>query len=71
MKLIIWGAEDEVAFKVEVEVITAEEADVAVEKDFMADVEKEADISEESGKTQDINGPDPMPEWYSISMARR
>ena len=71
MKLILWATSEEVDFKVESEVITAEEANVAAEEDFMVDVNKEADIVKEAGKTQDINGPDPMPEWYSVMMARR
>ena len=71
MKLILWAATEEVAFKVEVEVITVKEADVATEEYFMVDVDKEADIAEEVGKTQDIKGPDPMQEWYSITMAHR
>ena len=37
----------------------------------MVDVDKEADMAEETGKTRDINSPDPMPEWYSVTMARR
>ena len=61
MKLIIWAASQEVAFKAEAEVITTEEEDIAAEEDFMVDVDEEADIAEEAGKTQDINGPDPMP----------
>ena len=61
MKLIIWEASEEVAFKAEVEDITSEDADVAVEEYFMVDVNEEADMAEEAGKNQDINGPDPMP----------
>ena len=70
MKLILWAATEEVAFKAEVEVITAEEADVDVEEDFMVDVDEEAAIIEEAGKTRDINSLDPMPEWYSVTMAQ-
>ena len=44
---------------------------MAAEEDFMVDVDEEADMVEESGKTQDINGPDPMPEWYSVTTACR
>ena len=61
MKLILWAAAEELAFKVKVEVIMAEEADVAEEEYFMVDVDKEADMVEKAGKTQYINGPDPMP----------
>ena len=61
MKLILWAAVEEVAFKEEVEVITAEEADVDAEEAFMVDVDKEANMTEEAGKNRDINGPDPMP----------
>ena len=61
MKLILWAASEEVAFKAEVEVITSEEADVAVELYFMVDVDEEADMAEKAGKTRDINGPYPMP----------
>ena len=71
MKLILWAAAEEVAFKAEAEVITMEEADVAVEEDFMVDVDEEAYMAEAEGKTQDINSPDPMPEWYSVTMACR
>ena len=71
MKLILWAAEEEVAFKAEVEVITAEEVDVAAEEYFMVEVDKEADMEEEAGKTRDINGTDPMSEWYSVTMACR
>ena len=51
MKLILWGVAEEVAFKAEAEVITVEEADVAAEEDFMVDVDEEADIAEDAGKT--------------------
>ena len=71
MKLILWAAAEEVTFKAEVEVITAEEADVAAEEYFMMDVDEEADMAEEAGKNWGINGPDPMPEWNSVTMARR
>ena len=57
MKLILWAAAEEVAFKAETEVITGEEADMFAEKDFMVDVDKEADMEEEVGKSWDINGP--------------
>ena len=60
MKLILWVAAEEVAFKAEADVITAEELGVAVEEYFIVDMDKEADIAEEAGKTQDINGPYPM-----------
>ena len=62
---------EEVAFKAEVEIITAVEADLSVEEDFMVDVYEEAYMTEEGGKTQGINSLDPMPEWYSVTMARR
>ena len=62
MKLIRWAAAEEVSFKADAQVITAEEADVAAEEDFMVDVEEEAYMEEEAGKTRDINGPDLMPE---------
>ena len=62
---------EEVAFKEEVEIITAGEADLSVEEDFMVDVDEEVDMTEEAGKTRDINSLDPMPEWYSVTMARR
>ena len=71
MKLILWAAEEEVAFKAEVEVITAEEVDVAAEEDFMVEVDEEADMEEEAGKTRDINGTDLMPECYIVTMACR
>ena len=71
MKLILWAATEEVAFKAGAEVITTEEEDVAMEEYFMADADKEADMAEEAGKTRDINGPDPMTEWYSVTMAHR
>ena len=48
----------------------AEEVDVSAEEYFMVEVEKDDDIADEAGKTQDINGPDPIPEWYSVMMAR-
>ena len=70
MKLIIWAAAEEAALKEEAEVITAEEADVATEEYFMV-LDEESNMKEEAGKTQDINGPDPMPEWYSVTIARR
>ena len=38
---------------------------------FMVDVDEEVNMSEEAGKTWYINGPDPMPEWYSVTMAHR
>ena len=44
---------------------------MAAEEDFMVGVDKEADIAEELGKTRDIHSPYPMPEWYSVTMARR
>ena len=50
MKLILWAAEEEVAFKAEVEVITVEEVDVAAEEYFMVNVDEEADMAEEAGK---------------------
>ena len=71
MKLVLWVAAEEVASKADAEVITVEEADVAVEEDFMVDVDEEANMAEEAGKNQDINSPDPMPEWYSVTMACR
>ena len=71
MKLILWAAAEEVAFKAEAEVITAEQADVATEEDLMVDVDEEDYMEEEAGKTQDINSPYPMPECYSLTMARR
>ena len=40
------------------------------EEDFMVDVEEEADMAEEAEKTRDINSPCPIPEWYSVTMAR-
>ena len=61
MKLILWAVAEEVAFKAEIEVTKAEEADVAAEEDFMVDVDKEADMAEEAGKNWDINDPHPMP----------
>ena len=42
-----------------------------MEKDFMVYVDEEADMAEESGKTQDINSPYLMPEQYSVTMASR
>ena len=60
MKLIIWAEAEEVASKAEAEVITVEEVDLAAEEYFMVDVDKEADMAEEEGKTRDINIPDPM-----------
>ena len=71
MKLILWAVAEEVAFKAEKEVITEEEADMDAEEDLMAEMEKEADMAEEPGKNQNKNGPDPMPEWYSVTIARR
>ena len=71
MKLILWEVTEEVAFKEYAEVITVEEVDVAAEEDFIMDVDKEADMAEEAGKTWDINSPDPMPEWWSVTMACR
>ena len=65
MKLIQWAAAEEVDFNAEAEVITAEEAAVAAEEYFIVDVDEEADITEEAGKNQEINSPDPMPEWCS------
>ena len=61
MKLILWAAEEEVAFKEEAELITSEDADMATEEDFMVDVEEETNMAEEAGITRDINDPDPMP----------
>ena len=63
MKLILWATVEEISFKAEADVVTAEEADVVAEEDLMVDVNKEADMAEEAGKTWDINGPDPIPEW--------
>ena len=57
MKLILCAAADEVAFKAEAEVVIVEEAVVATEKCFMVDMDEEADMAEEAGKTQDINDP--------------
>ena len=68
---IMWAAAEEVAFEAELEVVTAEEAGVAAEEYFMVDVDDEANMAEEAGKTWYINSPDPMPEWYSLAMARR
>ena len=68
--MIVWVAAEEFAFKADAEFITAEEANVDTEEDFMVDVDKEADMVEEAGNNWDINGPDPMPEWYSVTMAR-
>ena len=59
--MILWAVAEEVAFKAEIEVTKAEEADVAAEEDFMVDVDEEADMAEEAGKNWDINNPDPMP----------
>ena len=61
MKLIIWAAAEEVAFKADAEVITAEEADMATREDLMVEVDNEANMVEEAGKTWDINGTDQMP----------
>ena len=69
--MILWAAAEEVAFKAEAEVITTEEEDVVAEEDFMVDVDEEADMVDESEKTRNINGPDLMPEWYSVTMACR
>ena len=69
--MILWEAAEEVDFKAESEVITLEEADVAAEEYIMVDVDKEVNMAEEAGKTQDINSPYPMPEWYSVTMARK
>ena len=44
MKFILWAAAEEVAFKAEIYIIAAEEADVAAEEDFMVDVDEEAAI---------------------------
>ena len=71
MKLILWAASEEVSFKAEEEIITAEEEYMAAEEYFMVDVDEEADMTEEAGKTWDINGPYQMPEWYSVTMASR
>ena len=71
MKLILWAASEEVAFKAEADVITEEEADMDTEEDFMVDMYEEADMEEEASKTRYINGPYTMPEWYSVTMARR
>ena len=71
MKLILWAAAEEVAFKVEAEVITAQEAYVAAKENLMMDVDEEANMAEEEGKTRDINGPDLMPAWYSVMIVRR
>ena len=69
MKLILWAVAEEVAFKAEAEVITAEQADGATEEDLMVDVDEEAYMEEEAGKTWDINNPDPMLEWFNVTMA--
>ena len=69
--MILWEAAEEVTFKAEAEVITLEEADVAAKEDFLVDVDKEAYTAEEAGTTRDINSPDPMPEWYSVTMSCR
>ena len=71
MKLVLWVATEEATFKAEAEVITAEEADVAAEEYFMVDVDKEADMAKEESKNGDIDGPDLMPEWYSVTLVRR
>ena len=70
MKLILLAAEDEVASNADAEVIMVEEADMAAEEYFMVNMDEEADMAEEAGKTRDINSPDPIPEWYSVTMAR-
>ena len=44
---------------------------MAAEEYFMMDVEEEADMVEEEGKNQDINGPDTMTEWYSVTLTRK
>ena len=49
----------------------ADEADVAAEEYFIVDVDEEATMIEEAGKTRNIDGPNPMPEWYSVTMARK
>ena len=69
--MILWVATEEFDFKADARVITAEEVDVYEEKDFMVEVEEEADIADEAIKTWDIYSPDPMPEWYSVTMACR
>ena len=61
MKLILWAAAEEVDFKAEAEVITSEKVSVPAEEYFMVDVEEEANMAEKAGKTQDIDGPYPMP----------
>ena len=71
MKLSIWAAAEEVTFKSEAEFITEEETEVAAEEYFMVDVNEEADMAEEAGKPRDIDIPDLMPEWYSVTMAHR
>ena len=43
---------------------------MVTEEDFMVYVDKEANMAEELGKTRDIEGPDTMPEWYCVTMAR-
>ena len=50
MKLILWAAAEEVDFKSETEVITAEDADVAAEEDLMVDVDEEANMAKNTGK---------------------
>ena len=42
---------------------------MVAEEGFMMDVDDEANMTEEEGKNRDINGTDPMPEWYSATMA--
>ena len=71
MKLILWALAKDVYFKAEAEVIMAEEADVAAEEYFMVDVDEEANMAEEACTIRDIDGPYPIPEWYSVTMARR
>ena len=61
MKFILLEAAEVVFFKAEAEVVIVEETDV----------EEEDDTEEEAGKNRDINGLDPMPEWYSVTMAHR
>ena len=50
MKLILWAATEEVAFKAEVEVITAEEVGMFAEEDFIMDVNKEDNMAEDAAK---------------------
>ena len=70
MKLILWAVAEEIAFKAEAEVIT-EKRDIRIRGGiFYGGVDEEDDMAEEEGKTWDIDGPDPMLDWYSVLMAR-